>query len=87
MQADNLCIIPLAYIRDRSLSKVIFIVDEAQNLTPYEIKTIIARAGEKNKIVFIGDIFQIDIICLDAESNGPSYLVDRMHSSLYTHTN
>ena len=88
VQADKLRIVPLAYIRGRSLSNVIFIVDEAQNLTPHEIKTIITRAGEKTKIVFTGDIFQIDTPYLDAQSNGLSYLVDRMQSSpLYAHIN
>jgi len=88
VQTDKLRIVPLAYIRGRSLSNVIFIVDEAQNLTPHEIKTIITRAGEKTKIVFTGDIFQIDTPYLDAQSNGLSYLVDRMHSSpLYAHIN
>ena len=88
IQTDKLRIVPLAYIRGRSLSNVIFIVDEAQNLTPHEIKTIITRAGEKTKIVFTGDIFQIDTPYLDAQSNGLSYLVDRMHASpLYAHIN
>ena len=88
LQTDKLRIVPLAYIRGRSLSNVIFIVDEAQNLTPHEIKTIITRAGEKTKIVFTGDIFQIDTPYLDAQSNGLSYLVDRMHNNpIYAHIN
>lgn len=88
VQTDKLRIVPLAYIRGRSLSNVIFIVDEAQNLTPHEIKTIITRAGENTKIIFTGDIFQIDTPYLDAQSNGLSYLVDRMHdSSIYAHVN
>lgn len=88
VQTDKLRIVPLAYIRGRSLSNVIFIVDEAQNLTPHEIKTIITRAGENTKIVFTGDIFQIDTPYLDAQSNGLSYLVDRMQKSeLYAHVN
>ncbi len=88
VQTDKLRIVPLAYIRGRSLSNVIFIVDEAQNLTPHEIKTIITRAGENTKIIFTGDIFQIDSPFLDAQSNGLSYLVDRMHnSSIYAHIN
>jgi len=88
LQTDKLRIVPLAYIRGRSLSNVIFIVDEAQNLTPHEVKTIITRAGENTKIVFTGDIFQIDTPYLDAQSNGLSYLVDRMHdNSLYAHIN
>jgi len=88
VQSDKLRIVPLAYIRGRSLSNVIFIVDEAQNLTPHEIKTIITRAGENTKIIFTGDIFQIDTPYLDAESNGLSYLVDRLHDNpIYAHVN
>lgn len=88
VQTDKLRIVPLAYIRGRSLSNVIFIVDEAQNLTPHEIKTIITRAGENTKIVFTGDIFQIDTPYLDAQSNGLSYLVDRLHDNpMYAHIN
>lgn len=86
VQTDKLSIVPLAYIRGRSLNNVIFIIDEAQNLTPHEIKTIITRAGENTKIIFTGDIFQIDTPYLDAQSNGLSYLVDRMHNNeLYAH--
>ncbi|WP_445666711.1 PhoH family protein [Fodinibius sp. AD559] len=88
LENDKLRIIPLAYIRGRSLSNVIFIVDEAQNLTPHEVKTIITRAGENTKIIFTGDIFQIDTPYLDTQSNGLSFLVDRMHDSeLYAHIN
>ena len=88
IQTDKLRIVPLAYIRGRSLSNVIFIVDEAQNLTPHEIKTIITRAGENTKIIFTGDIFQIDTPYLDAQSNGLSYLVDRLHDNpIYAHIN
>jgi PhoH-like ATPase len=79
-------ITPLAYIRGRSLSNIVFIVDEAQNLTPHEVKTIISRAGENCKIIFTGDIFQIDTPYLDSESNGLSYLIDRLkHHDLYAH--
>ena len=60
LKDEKLLISPLAYIRGRSLGKVYFIVDEAQNLTPHEVKTIITRAGEGTKMVFTGDIFQID---------------------------
>lgn len=77
---EKLVIQPLAYIRGRSLSNVFFIVDESQNLTPHEIKTIITRAGDNTKIVFTGDIFQIDTPYLDTESNGLSYLIDKIHS-------
>ena len=76
----------LAFIRGRSLSNVIFIVDEAQNLTPHEVKTIISRAGENTKIVFAGDINQIDTPYLDSQSNGLSYLIDKLKGQqLYSH--
>ncbi|GAA4087482.1 PhoH family protein [Mucilaginibacter panaciglaebae] len=83
---EKISIAPLAFIRGRTLSKIFFIVDEAQNLTPHEIKTIISRAGENSKFVFTGDIYQIDTPYLDAESNGLSYLIDRAKGHpLYAH--
>jgi PhoH-like ATPase len=83
---EKLVITPLAYIRGRSLSNICFIVDEAQNLTPHEVKTIITRAGENTKIIFTGDIYQIDTPYLDAQSNGLSYLIDRLkNNELYAH--
>ncbi|MDB5009806.1 MAG: ybeZ 2 [Mucilaginibacter sp.] len=83
---DKISIAPLAFIRGRTLSKIFFIVDEAQNLTPHEIKTIISRAGENSKFVFTGDIYQIDTPYLDAESNGLSYLIDKAKEHpLYAH--
>jgi PhoH-like ATPase len=83
---EKLVITPLAYIRGRSLSNICFIVDEAQNLTPHEVKTIITRAGENTKIIFTGDIFQIDTPYLDSQSNGLSYLIDRIKDhALYAH--
>ncbi len=78
LKTDKLMITPLAYIRGRSLSRVFFIVDEAQNLTPHEVKTIITRAGEGTKMIFTGDIQQIDSPYLDTKSNGLSYLADKM---------
>jgi len=89
MVGDNKLVIePLSYIRGRSLQKVFFIVDEAQNLTPHEIKTIITRAGEGIKIVITGDIYQIDHPYLDAQSNGLSYLIEHFKGqSLYAHVN
>jgi PhoH-like ATPase len=85
---QKLMITPLAYIRGRSLSNVFFIVDEAQNLTPHEVKTIITRAGEGTKIVFTGDIQQIDSPYLDSMSNGLSYLADKMKGQdLFAHVN
>lgn len=86
VEKEKLVITPLAYIRGRSISNVIFIVDEAQNLTPHEVKTIITRAGENTKIIFTGDIFQIDTPYLDAHSNGLSFLIDKIkHHSIYAH--
>ena len=88
LELEKLQITPLAYIRGRSLVKVFFIVDEAQNLTPNEIKTIITRAGEGTKLVFTGDIFQIDHPYLDSHTNGLSYLISRMKGQkLYAHIN
>lgn len=86
LKQDELVISPLAYIRGRSLSNIFFIVDEAQNLTPHEIKTIITRAGEGTKFVFTGDPYQIDTPYLDAHSNGLTYLIDRMKGQdIYAH--
>jgi PhoH-like ATPase len=86
LESEKLLISPLAYIRGRSLSNIIFIVDEAQNLTPHEVKTIITRAGENTKIIFTGDIYQIDTPYLDSQSNGLSYLIDKIKShEIYAH--
>ncbi|MEA3287700.1 MAG: PhoH family protein [Candidatus Marinimicrobia bacterium] len=88
VEEEKIVIAPLTYIRGRSLQKIFFIVDEAQNLTPHEIKTIITRAGEGTKVVFTGDIFQIDHPFLDSQSNGLSYLIDRFKGQrLYAHMN
>ncbi|MFP4667293.1 MAG: PhoH family protein [Desulfosalsimonas sp.] len=78
LDTDKLVIAPLSYIRGRSLVKIFFIADEAQNLTPHEIKTIITRSGEGTKMVFTGDIFQIDHPYLDTLSNGLSFLIEKM---------
>lgn len=86
VNSEKIVIAPLAYIRGRTLTKIFFIVDEAQNLTPHEIKTIISRAGEDTKIIFTGDIYQIDTPYLDAESNGLSYLIQNAKNHpLYAH--
>ena len=86
LEQEKLVITPLAYIRGRSISNVCFIVDEAQNLTPHEVKTIITRAGENTKIIFTGDIYQIDTPYLDSQSNGLSYLIDKIkHHDIYAH--
>lgn len=83
---EKLHVTPLAYIRGRSLSNICFIIDEAQNLTPHEVKTIITRAGEGTKIIFTGDIFQIDTPYLDSHSNGLSTLIEKMkNQNLYAH--
>jgi len=68
---------PLTYIRGRSIPKQYMIVDEAQNLTPHEIKTIITRAGEGTKIVLTGDPYQIDNPYVDSSSNGLAYVVEK----------
>ncbi len=86
VENEKLMITPLAYIRGRSISNVCFIVDEAQNLTPHEVKTIITRAGENTKIIFTGDIYQIDTPYLDAQSNGLSTLIDKVKKhDIYAH--
>lgn len=85
---EKLIVEPLSYIRGRSLQRIYFIVDEAQNLTPHEIKTIITRVGEGTKIVFTGDIYQIDHPYLDSQSNGLSYLIETFKGQkLYSHVN
>lgn len=78
IEQEKLVIQPLAYIRGRSISNIFFIIDEAQNLTPLEVKTIITRAGENTKIIFTGDINQIDTPYLDTHSNGLSFLIDKI---------
>lgn len=85
-QTKRIVITPLAFIRGRSLSNIMFIIDEAQNLTPHEVKTIITRAGENTKIVFTGDVHQIDTPYLDENSNGLAYLIDRLKGQpLFAH--
>ncbi len=86
LEQDKLIVEPLAYIRGRSLVKTYFIIDEAQNLTPHEVKTIITRAGVGTKIVLTGDIMQIDHPYLDSQSNGLTYLIPKMHGqNIYAH--
>ncbi|MFT5122717.1 MAG: PhoH-like ATPase [Kiritimatiellia bacterium] len=88
LEEEKLTISALSYIRGRSLNQIFFIVDEAQNLTPHEVKTIITRAGEGTKVVLTGDIFQIDHPYLDTQSNGLSYLIEKMQGQgLYAHIN
>lgn len=88
VENEKLKISPLAYIRGRSLNNIYFIIDEAQNLTPHEVKTIITRAGEGSKIVFTGDINQIDHPYLDTHTNGMSNLIEKLKGQpLYAHVN
>lgn len=86
LEEDKLKISPLSYIRGRSLVNTYFIVDEAQNLTPHEIKTVITRAGEGTKIILTGDVHQIDHPYLDSESNGLSHVIDKFKGNpLFAH--
>jgi PhoH-like ATPase len=88
IERKKLVVTPLTYIRGRSLAKIFFIVDEAQNLTPHEVKSIITRAGEGTKMVFTGDIFQIDHPYLNTRSNGLSHLIEKMRGQrIYAHIN
>ena len=88
LSEEKIIVTPLSYIRGRSIVKVFFIVDEAQNLTPHEVKTIITRAGEGTKLIFTGDVYQIDHPYLDSQSNGLSYLIEKMKGQkLYAHIN
>lgn len=87
-KSEQLVIEALAFIRGRSLSETYCIIDEAQNLTPHEIKTIITRAGEGTKMVFTGDIQQIDQPYLDSQSNGLVYMIDKMKGQkIFAHVN
>ncbi len=72
-----LAVEPLTYIRGRSLPAQFFVVDESQNLTPHEVKTILTRAGEGTKIVLTGDPYQIDNPYLDSQNNGLTYVIER----------
>lgn len=88
VKQETLVIEALAYIRGRSLANVICIIDEAQNLTPQEIKTVITRAGEHTKMIFTGDVQQIDSPYLDARSNGLAYMISRMAGQdFFAHVN
>jgi PhoH-like ATPase len=88
IEEEKIVITPISYIRGRSIVNVFFIVDEAQNLTPHEVKTIITRAGEGTKIVFTGDIYQIDHPYLDSQTNGLAFIIEKMKGqSVYAHVN
>jgi PhoH-like ATPase len=86
LTADVLHIESIGHIRGRNLARSWIIVDEAQNLSPHEIKTVLSRVGEGSKIVLTGDVYQIDSPYLDAGSNGLSYVVSRFKGqTLYGH--
>lgn len=86
LQQNKIEIASVTHIRGRSLPKQFMIVDDAQNLTPHEIKTILSRAGEGTKVVVTGDPYQIDNPYLDIESNGLTYIVDRFKGqAIYGH--
>jgi PhoH-like ATPase len=78
MESGQVVLEPLTYIRGRSIPNQFMIVDESQNLTPHEVKTIASRVGEGTKLVLTGDATQIDNPYLDSSSNGLSYLVERL---------
>ncbi|MCC5830698.1 MAG: PhoH family protein [Phycisphaeraceae bacterium] len=78
LDSGQLVLEPLTYIRGRSIPHQFIIIDEAQNLTPHEVKTIVSRVGEGTKIVLTGDVGQIDNPYLDSSSNGLSYIVDKL---------
>src|SRR5690606_36761477 len=85
-EQGKIVITPLALIRGRSFSSIMFIIDEAQNRTPHEVKTVITRAGENTKIIFTGDVNHIDTPSLDENTNGLAYLIDRLKSQeLFAH--
>ena len=87
-KSGQLQIEALAFIRGRSLTGTFCIIDEAQNLTPHEVKTIITRAGENTKMVFTGDLQQIDSPYLDTQSNGLAYMIDKMSGqNIFAHVN
>lgn len=84
--SGHISIEALGFIRGRSLAKQFFIIDEAQNLTPHEVKTIVTRAGVGTKIVLIGDTHQIDSPYLDQRSNGFTYLIEKFRGQTnYSH--
>lgn len=78
LESGRLVLEALTYIRGRSIPHQFIIIDEAQNLTPHEVKTIVSRVGEGTKIVLTGDVNQIDNPYLDSASNGLSYMVERL---------
>jgi PhoH-like ATPase len=77
MRSGSIVVEALSYIRGRSIANQFMIIDEAQNLTPLEVKTIVTRVGNGTKIVFTGDPYQIDNPYVDGSSNGFNYVVSR----------
>ncbi len=84
LKSQKVVVEPLAYIRGRTYANTILIVDEAQNLDPSEVKTIVTRMGENSKVIFTGDIYQIDNKYLDSSNNGLTYLIEKSKS--YRHS-
>lgn len=84
LKSGKIVVEPLAYIRGRTYANTILIVDEAQNLAPSEVKTIVTRMGENSKVIFTGDIYQIDNKYLDSSNNGLTYLIEKSKS--YEHS-
>lgn len=84
LNSKKVVVEPLAYIRGRTYANTILIVDEAQNLAPSEVKTIVTRMGENSKLIFTGDIYQIDNKYLDSSNNGLTYLIEKSKS--YEHS-
>ena len=78
MQEGRIEIEAMTFIRGRSISNSFIIIDEVQNMTQHEIKTVLTRVGEGTKIVLTGDIEQIDNVYIDATNNGLSYVVEKL---------
>ena len=83
---EKIKVAAIPYMRGRSLPRIWFVIDEVQNMTPHEIKTIITRAGEGTKIVLLGDLTQIDSPYLDQNSNGLIYVINKFAGqSIFSH--
>ena len=80
MRSGSIVVEALSYIRGRSIANQFMIIDEAQNLTPLEVKTIVTRVGHGTKIIFTGDPYQIDNPYVDSSSNGFNYIVSRFRT-------
>lgn len=83
---EKIKIAAIPYMRGRSLPRIWFIIDEVQNMTPHEIKTVITRAGEGTKIILLGDLTQIDSPYLDSKSNGLTHVITKFSGqSIFSH--